>query len=152
MTTPTVPDLLRRFVPTPHHGEVRMPWGWILVESNILTIARAVARRLSEEVANTRLQRIEVLKIVVDSLVVADGEVTSSIGSGPLRIVLRGTNTILFCDSGTRELLAFLAPEVTVAEFMERLLPIALTKDGPNEYFGMGSLELQTDDMDSIAP
>ncbi len=92
------------------------------------------------------------MKIVVDSLVVSDGEVTSSIGSGPLRIVLRGTNTILFCDSGTRELLAFLAPEVTVAEFMERLLPIALTKDGPNECFGMGSLELQTDDMDSIAP
>jgi hypothetical protein len=131
--TDTHPDLLQRFVPTPFSctlGETR-------IESN----SEALVSALQE--ATPQFHPVAHLKIIVDHSVTADGDTLTHINSTHLHTLLRGTATILIYDRKSREILAFLSPQITCAELLNRLLPATIS--------GESVTELQTHDIGTIA-
>ena len=128
------PDLLQRFVPTPYSCTL----GETLVESNSEPLVSALQK------AKPQLHPVAHLKIIVDHSVVEDGNTLTHINSTHLHTLLCGTATILIYDRESRELLAFLSPQISGAELVNRLLPATIT--------GEPIAELQTRDIDTIAP
>jgi hypothetical protein len=139
--TDTHPDLLLRFVPTPYtctllhaHSETR-------VESNSQDLIAALREYPAP---HTPLQAVAHLKIIVDDTVAADGDALTHVDSVHLHTLLRGTTTILIYDRESLELLAFLSPQISCTELLNRLLPATIS--------GEPVTELQTRDMGTIAP
>jgi hypothetical protein len=129
MTGPTI-DLLRRFVSTPHVSVLSHPDGQLRIESNDALYEQYLLEHFSNASPNALLRAVEHLKLVVEHALPQDGEVLTQVDAGPLRTVLRGTNTVLIHDSESRELLIFLAQGVSCEELVERLLPAAAITNG----------------------
>jgi len=130
----THPDLLQRFVPTPFSCML----GETHVESNSEALISAI------QTDPPQLHPIAHLKIIIDHTTTEDGNILTHINSAHLNTLLRGTTTLLIFDRDTRELLAFIAPEVSFSELLHSLIPAVLR--------GEQVAELQTHDIGTIAP
>jgi len=129
MTGPTI-DLLRRFVPAPHVTVLSHPDGELRIESNDAVYEQHFLEHFSNASPAALLRAIEHIKLIVEHSLPEDGEGLTQLDAGPLRTVLRGTNTVLIHDSESRELLIFLAQGVSCEELVERLLPAVAITNG----------------------
>jgi hypothetical protein len=121
--TLAIPDLLRRFVPTPYGCTLPHPWGELLIESNNASLAGDMVDYVSTFAPGPLLQAIDHLKIVVEGSFTDDSAELTRVDANCVRTLLRGTTTMLIYDIQSRELLAFLEPQVSCNEFFQRLVP-----------------------------
>jgi hypothetical protein len=128
MTT-AIPDPLRRFVPTPYGCKLPHQWGELLIESNNASLAGDMIDYVHTNAAGALLQAIDHVKIVVEPSPGAHGDELRRVDAACLRTLLRGTTTMLIYDTESRELLAFLEPQVSCCEFFQHLLPAVLSRE-----------------------
>jgi hypothetical protein len=121
----SVPDLLRRFVSTPHHATVLRDGTRIAVETNdpeLIAAMRRVAVSHSGDQARSTLS----MKVVRDADAPCDGTQVTVLRSWPLLTLLAGTGTVLSFDCERGEILGFVAADVDPQHFAGTLLPILL--------------------------
>lgn len=136
--TEEIPDPLLRFVPT--------PYGCILPHNDGETRIESNSERLVDDVLKRSippLQTVLHFRVIVDDSVEEDGEALTYVHSVHIQTLLRGTTTMLIFDRESRELLAFLSPNISSEELFTRLLPAVLIP--------APATELQTRDIGSIA-
>jgi hypothetical protein len=124
--TATVPDLLRRFVPTPHGGAVSREAGLLWIESNDEFFAMELLDRLRISLPGPLLRTTEHIKVVIEDTIAEDGDQLMLVETGLVRTLLRGTTTVLICDFEERKIFAFLPQTISCDEFLDRLLPALL--------------------------
>jgi hypothetical protein len=148
--TATVPDLLRRFVPTPHGHTLSNQRGTTVIESNDENFADELFGRFRRLAPESLPEAMEYVRVIVEDSLAEDGDALTRVDAGPLRTLLRGTTTMLIYDSESRELFAFIAQGVSCNEFYQRLLPAVVHQERPRGP-ALGRVELQTGDNGSIA-
>src|SRR4051794_38437263 len=104
-----VPDLLRRFVATPHGRRLANRRGATLLESNDESFADELFGRFRRLAPESLLEALEYVKVIVEDVAETDGDALMRVDAGPLRTLLRGTATVLMYDSESREMFAFVA-------------------------------------------
>lgn len=117
------PDLLRRFVSTPYVFGGRDSSSRICIESNELEIALRLRDSGAIQFEAIRMSGL-FCKIVRDMAAPTDDHEMSIISDGPLRVLYRGSGTIIIHDRERSELLGFLSPNVKAVELVSVLLPM----------------------------
>ena len=138
--TAVIPDLLRRFVPTPYGCKLPHPWGELLIESNNASLAGDLIDYVSTFAPGSFLQAVDHLKIVVERSRDEDSAELTRVDANCVRTLLRGTTTMLIYDIQSRELLAFLEPQVSCNEFFQRLLPAIVYSAWPQSLNSPGGI------------
>jgi hypothetical protein len=121
-----VPDLLQRFVPTPHVLCFCIDDTRIFFETNDLSLVDATwtfGAALPEAEHVSAAYR---WKVIRDHQVRGNGQEITILSSDALSVILRGTETIITIDRQLHEVLAFIGPDVSRREFTSRLVPIIL--------------------------
>jgi hypothetical protein len=126
------PDLLRRFVPTPYVFSKFNGPNRISIESNDLEIALGV-RRTGLAHCRVDQERGLVCKLIRDIGGPANGSEKTIVSDGALRVLYRGTGTILIHDLERSELLGFIAKNVKVEELVTSLIPALVGGWGNND-------------------
>ena len=123
----SVPDLLRRFVPTPLTAVGCVDSTRIVLQTNDPGLAAAM-QQSRPDIAIDPQPRFLAMKIVRDNdAPSAEAEVTV-IEVWPLTTLLAGVGTILTLDHRRCELFGFLAASITAERFFEELLPVLLRR------------------------
>jgi hypothetical protein len=135
-----IPDPLRRFVPTPYGCKLPHQWGELLIESNNASLAGDLIDYVSTFAPGPLLQAIDHLKIVVERSLDEDSDELTRVDAQSVRTLLRGTTTMLIYDIQSRELLAFLEPQVSCDEFFQRLLPAIVYSAWPHAFGSPGGI------------
>ena len=135
-----IPDPLRRFVPTPYGCKLPHQWGELLIESNNASLAGDLIDYVSTFAPGPLLQAIDHLKIVVERSLDEDSDELTRVDAQSVRTLLRGTTTMLIYDIQSRELLAFLEPQVSCNEFFQRLLPAIVYCAWPHAFGSPGGI------------
>jgi hypothetical protein len=116
------PDLLRRFVAAPYVFSSGDSFNSLQVESNDLEIALGV--RNSDIIQRTESRSGGFLcRLIRDMPGPVDGLEISILSDGPLRILRRGSGTVLIHDRERAELLGFVSRTVPVQELVSSLIP-----------------------------
>jgi len=118
-----VPDLLRRFVPTPYSVTVAVRAIEIALQTNDAGLIAALEKCGKSAVALKNKLRATVVR---DDAAPGDGLEFQVITAWPVSTILMGAGTILALDHGRCELLGFLAPAISDRCFIEQLLPTIL--------------------------
>jgi tetrahydromethanopterin S-methyltransferase subunit D len=128
--TSQIPDLLRRFVPTPfsakavlHHTKVLLTTN----DGNLLALASRLGTGTAQDAAGAVL-----LTIVRDDDAPDGDSEPVIISDGLVKVMFVGAGTMLLVDGEHNEVFGFLAHSVSADRFLGELLPIAL-KLLPNE-------------------
>jgi hypothetical protein len=133
-----VPDLLRRFAPTPHLANVVIEGFPLAVQTNDLQIITEMQRTCAEEV-KSRSDSPLLVRVVRDEDAPADDAEVVVISAWPLLILTVGTGTTIVLDCERREILGFLSLTVSAERFAEELLPTLLKRfcdEAPNQPQG----------------
>jgi hypothetical protein len=129
-----IPDLLRRFIATPHTFCTGVGEASARLETNDL----ALLADFQAEVQHLPLGYA--WRLIRDD-VTSRGDETTVIVSGPLTVVLLGTVTLVVVDRDRRQVLGFVASDVHAGEFLNRLSSIlAETMSLPTENFDRQSV------------
>ncbi len=119
-----VPDLLRRFVETPYAVGFGSGDATVRIESNEFAIVNNMHSTMvsqggfETEILNWRLIR--------DEEAPCDGKDLTILTAGAVTTLLAGTGTIIAIDHERREVLGFIAANVSAEEFVTSLLPVIL--------------------------
>lgn len=122
-----VPDLLRRFAPTPHSARVWIKGVEIELQTDDVEIVAIMQRRRDaapKAISSTSL----LVKVIRDHNCPTDGSNITVISAPPLTTFVVGTNTVLMLDCERREILGFLASSVSAQRFADELLPNLLDR------------------------
>jgi hypothetical protein len=120
------PDLLRRFVPTPFVFSVSGNSQQTHIESNDLDIAIGIRRfAISSNYAGQ--DKILFCKVVRDITCCEDGSELLVLMNGAIRMLQRGSKTILIYDEERAELFGFVARDVKVELLVSFLIPAVLS-------------------------
>lgn len=122
-----IPDLLRRFTPTPCLADLVLEGVPLAVQTNDPQIITEMQRGRIQEV-NVAFPRCVVARIVRDHDAPAGGSESTLLSAGPLVTLVVGTGTTLALDCERRELLGFLAPSVSPERLVRDLLPMLLKR------------------------
>jgi hypothetical protein len=113
---------LRRFVETPYVVSSKSGEATIRIEANeFVLINKMHGAMVSQEGFGTE---ILTWKLIRDGAAPGDGKELTILSSGPLNVILAGTGTVIAIDRERRELLGFVAANVSSDEFVTALLPI----------------------------
>jgi hypothetical protein len=128
MGVDSVPDLLRRFVATPYSSTFSIGNAFVVLETNDISLSRAIQREIPQLVARTseQFERYEYWKLIRDETAPRGGSDISVLSSAPLETLLVGNGTIIAVDRERQEVLGFVAPDITAARFATRVLPLVL--------------------------
>lgn len=137
MNTNTAPDLLLRFVPTPHVFSFCRDDVHLRIETNDLNIALAV-RKFCMLPSKGEQQTVLLWKFIRDRMAPPGDMELTTLSDGPLRTLLLDTGTMITFDRERHEILGFLAPEVTAEQLVMTLIPLLI--DGGVEGQGKGKL------------
>lgn len=122
----TVPDLLRRFTPTPHRLKIVLDDISLTLQTNdpdLIVEMKAVGRRaVGHPKAALRL------KVIRDYDVPGRGTDIITVSAGPVTSIIVGTCSVLALDCQRRGILGFLATSVTADMFTHHLLPLLLDR------------------------
>jgi hypothetical protein len=121
----SVPDLLRRFISTPHRARVLLGDAELAAETNDLALL-IVMRQAATAESNDRLRRTLRMKLVRDPDAPCDCTHVTVIRAWPLLTLLAGTGTVLSLDLERDEILGFVAADVSAERIWEELLPMLL--------------------------
>jgi hypothetical protein len=116
------PDLLRRFVPTPYVIRSQRP-SQVCVESNDLEVALAI-RQCGRVMSQGRETGGLLCKIIRDGAASVEGGATMLVADVALRVLQRGSGTILIYDCERAELLGFIPRYAMVEELISSLIPM----------------------------
>lgn len=119
-----VPDLLRRFAPTPHVAEVTIGVFSLTVQTDDRRIIAAMQQTSVAEDKSSSLNSIMV-RVVRDDVPMGDAKVLL-ISAPPLITLIVGTGTTLTLDCERREMLGFLSRSISAERFSGELLPLLL--------------------------
>lgn len=123
----SVPDLLRRFAPTPLIAVASLDNTRIVLQTNDPALVSAMQPSAPDLTVRPQQRRLS-MKIVRDKEApTTDAEITI-IEQWPLTTLLAGLGTILILDHQRSELLGFLAPSVTTERFFLEMLPLLLRR------------------------
>jgi hypothetical protein len=119
-----VPDLLRRFVERPYAVGFGSGDAAVRIESNEFAI---VSNMHSTMVSQSGFET-EILnwRLIRDEQAPCDGKELTILASGAVSTLLAGTGTIIAIDHERREVLGFIAANVSAEEFVTSLLPVIL--------------------------
>lgn len=136
---PLVPDLLRRFVRTPHISSFCIGGTWVRLETNDLTLTSTI-QSMTAGCETENRGEVSHWKLIRDEQAPCGGREVTVLSSEPIGTLLLGFGTVIAVDRERREILGFIAPDVTGRVFMAIVLPLILrflrtpgTRD-PNEY------------------
>ena len=118
----SVPDLLRRFVPAPHVCNVPAGESYLRLETNdpsIVTAMRGVASP-----SDDKGRAFYSWRLIRDDQTPRGGRKVTILTSGALSTLLLGVGTIVAVDRQQREVLGFIASDVSDQEFVTILLPL----------------------------
>jgi hypothetical protein len=119
-----IPDLLQRFVPTPHTAVVALSGAKIVIQSNDKElIASLEGAGTPPENLNTSSLNARVVR---DHAAPTGGSDITVISNWPLATIIFGAGTVLAVDSERCELLGFIAMSVSAEQFIGSLLPIVV--------------------------
>jgi hypothetical protein len=119
----SAPDLLRRFVPAPHVCNLFAGGSCVRLETNdpsIVTAMRSVTAPSPNE--NGRVSYS--WKLIRDEEGPSGGREITILSSGPLSTLLLSMGTVIAIDRERREVLGFIAPDVSAEEFVSSWLPL----------------------------
>jgi hypothetical protein len=124
--TSHVPDLLRRFVATPNSSVFRIGSTYARLETNDPTLAdtmqgATVCRERSDARQDSEW------KLIRDELAPCGGKEVSVLSAAPIGTVLLGPGTVIAVDRDRREVLGFIAPDISGEEFAAIALPLILS-------------------------
>lgn len=117
-----VPDLLQRFVPVPHACSLIAGDIHLQLETNdpsIVTAMRSVASPASKNEKASYSW-----KLIRDNKAPRGRREVTILTSGALSTLLLGAGTIIAIDRQRREVLGFIASDVSAQEFVTILLPL----------------------------
>jgi hypothetical protein len=121
---PCVPDLLKRFVPAPYKLDALICRILMTLETNDPDIADEIATA-STDLKNGCNPTLW-LKVIRDDEAPDSTSETVVLSSWPVVTVLAGAGTILALDVERREIVGFIAPQVSAERFAYELLPFVL--------------------------
>jgi len=124
-----IPDPMRRFARTPFGQMLRHSEGDLFIETDDSELTRELAARFGASERGELLRAVGYVKVVVENMMADDDDAIVRVDAGKLRVLLRGTATILIHDAETRELLVFLLAGVSCTELFERLIPAVVGGD-----------------------
>jgi hypothetical protein len=124
--TSHVPDLLRRFVATPNSFVFRIGSTYVRLETNDPTLADTIQ---SSTVCrdNSEAQEDSDWKLIRDEQAPCGGKEVSVLPAAPIGTVLLGPGTVIAVDRERREVLGFIAPDISGEEFTAVALPLILS-------------------------
>jgi hypothetical protein len=120
----TVPDLLRRFTPTPYHLNLLMAGVSLSLQTNDSDLLAHM--RNAAQAWNSELNPLFLLKLIRDYDVVTDAMDITMLSAGPLVTITVGSRSIIVLDCERHEILGFLSASITPAMFINELLPLLL--------------------------
>lgn len=122
-STTHVPDLLRRFVPTPFSAMTNFCGTNVTLQTN----DSALLSKLMESDSPVQPKAKSVcVTVVSDQDAPTDDAEVRVFSAGAIRTVFAGAGTMLIVDAERTEVFGFLAPNVLPELFVRELLPLAL--------------------------
>lgn len=118
-----VPDLLRRFVPAPHVFNFLAGESCVRLETNDPSIVTAM-RSVTAPSSNENRKVSYSWKLIRDEEAPSGGREITILSYGPLSTLLLGMGTVVAVDREWREVLGFIAPDVSADEFVTSWLPL----------------------------
>jgi hypothetical protein len=122
-----VPDLLRRFAPTPYSADVVLEGIALTVQTNDPQIITEMQTGRSQEI-NLQFPRAMLVRVVRDHDAPVQNSEITMLSAGPLVTLLVGTGTTIALDCDRREVLGFLSSAVSPERLVRELLPILLKR------------------------
>ena len=121
----TVPDLLRRFTPTPHHLNLVLMDIPLTLQTNDPDLfgRMKIASQQRESHESTLL-----VKVIRDYDAVCEAMETTLLSAEPLTTVIIGGQSLIVLDCERHEILGFLSPSVSSDLFVFELLPLLLAR------------------------
>jgi hypothetical protein len=123
----SIPDLLRRFAPAAHELCASVDGIVVSLRTNDFDIGIAFENAGAQHRDVGPEQAVLVKVIRDDDAPIGQADVTV-VTSWPLVTILRGSGTMICLDCERREILGFVATDVSAEEFVSRLLPLALQR------------------------
>jgi hypothetical protein len=121
-----VPDLLRRFVAVPNSSVFRIGSTYARLETNDPSLADTIqSATVCRE--NSNAQEDSDWKLIRDEQAPCGGKEVSVLSATPIGTVLLGPGTVIAVDRERREVLGFIAPDISVEEFTAIALPLILS-------------------------
>lgn len=117
-----VPDLLRRFVATPHISRFHVGSTRARLETNDLILA-ATIQAATAGCETEGAGEFWYWKLIIDEQAPRGGREVSVLSAGPIGTLLFGLGTVIAVDRERREVLGFVAPDISGEEFAAIVLP-----------------------------
>lgn len=124
-TNASVPDLLRRFVATPHVSMFRIGDTSVSLETNDAVLAGAI-QNVSAPCEAENGDGTSHWKLIRDEQAPCGGSEVTVLSAGPIGILLFGFGTVIAADQERREILGFVAADLSAEKFVTKILPLVL--------------------------
>lgn len=121
-----VPDLLRRFVAAPNSFVFRIGGTYARLETNDPTLAETIQSATACR-ENSDAQEDSDWKLIRDEQAPCGGKEVSVLSATPVGTVLLGRGTVIAVDRERREVLGFIAPDISGEELTAIVLPVVLS-------------------------
>lgn len=123
--TTLVPDLLRRFVATPNISMFLIGNSCAQLETNDQLLASTI-QRATVYCETEHAEETSHWKLIRDEQAPCGGREVSVLSAGPIGMLLVGAGTVIAVDRERREVLGFIAPDISGEEFIDFVLPLIL--------------------------
>jgi hypothetical protein len=117
-----VPDLLRRFVDTPHIARFQVGSTRARLETNDLILA-ATIQAATAGCETEGAGELWYWKLIIDEQAPRGGREVIVLSAGPIGTMIVGLGTVIAVDRERREVLGFVAPDILGEEFVAIVLP-----------------------------
>ena len=124
------PDLLRRFVATPHKLSFALGPAFLTLETNDSSLIADMQRECIANVNVASEQSLRI-KVIRDDEAPSDNSDVLLLRSLKVNTLLVGTGTILAFDTERHEIVGFLDPFITAGRLLRELLPMLLNQRCP---------------------
>lgn len=121
---PGVPDLLKRFAPTPYQVDTIIGQIRLILQTNDPEIVDQIVK-VSTELKKGGDASLR-LKVIRDDKAPNNEAETVVLSAGPVLTLLAGTGTVLALDTERHEILGFIAAQVSAERFALEILPSIL--------------------------
>jgi len=121
-----IPDLLRRFVPTPHETAAVIGDLKIRLQSNDIELLAAMHPAATNNTNDKGATASLLMRLIRDDEAPSDTSRLVLLSSGPLITLFVGIGTVLTLDCERREISGFVAASIPAARVVTELLPMIL--------------------------
>ena len=121
--TTLVPDLLRRFVAAPHFSRFCIGGTSARLETNDPILASTI-QGATVCCETEHAEGVSHWKLIRDEQAPCGGREVSVLSAGPIGTLLLGAGTVIAVDRERREVLGFIAPDISEEEFATIVVPL----------------------------